>query len=207
MGVGDRLLFLTENLNQFLVNEIRWTRQEADGARDGICLESLELSPADRAGFKLCRDWAALDLVRRIGGGHGLEKASGKALAGASAVGLITMPRRTAASYFWGGRAVERVWLTAAQRQLALHPMTALAYMLSRRSGSDLDADTEKTLHGLYPRYRRLFSVSGDEAHVFLFRVSYAEETTHRSLRRHLDDVLVIALLRWPAQPRQLYQY
>jgi len=195
LGIGDRLLFLTESLNRFLVNEIRWTRQEADDTRDGICLESLELSPADRAGFELCRDWAALDLVRRIDGGRSLEKASSKALAGTSAVGLITMPRTTPAAYFWGGRAVERAWLTAAQRQLALHPMTALAYMLSRRSvgrGSDLDADTEKTLHELSPRYKRLFPVSDGGAQVFLFRLSYAEETTRRSLRRHLDDVLVI---------------
>lgn len=192
LGIGDRLLFLTESLNRFLVNEIRWTRQEAEATHDGICLESLELSPADRAGLQLCRDWAALDLVRRIGGGHGLEKASGKAIAGASAVGLITMPRRTAAAYFWGGRAVERVWLTAAQRQLALHPMTGLAYMLSLRSGSDLDRDTEKTLHQLSRRYNKLFSLSDGRALVFLFRVSYAEETTQRSLRRPLDDVLVI---------------
>ena len=90
---------------------------------------------------------------------------------------------------------MERAWLTAAQRQLALHPMTTLAYMLSRRSvgrRSDLDADTEKTLHELSPRYKRLFPVSDGGAQVFLFRLSYAEETTRRSLRRHLDDVLVI---------------
>jgi len=195
LGIGDRLLFLTENLNRFLVNEIRWTRQEADDTRDGICLESLELSPADQAGFCLCRDWAALDLVRRMGGGHGLERASSKALAGASAVGLITMPHRNAAAYFWCGRAVERLWLTAAQRQLALHPMTALAYMLSQsRAGgsSDLDGDTQKTLHELCPRYERLLSVSEGEADVFLFRLSYAEETTQRSLRHRVDDVLVI---------------
>jgi len=67
--------------------------------------------------------------------------------------------------------------------------------MLSRlRAGgrSDLDADTQKTLHELCPRYNRLFPVSDGGAEVFLFRLSYAEETTQRSLRRHLDDVLVI---------------
>ena len=40
---------------RFVMNEIRWTREEAEGTRDGISLESLELSPADRAGFQLCR--------------------------------------------------------------------------------------------------------------------------------------------------------
>jgi hypothetical protein len=105
------------------------------------------------------------------------------------------MPHRNAPAYFWGGRAVERLWLTAAQRQLALHPMTALAYMLCQhRAGvsSALDVDTQKTLHELFPRYERLFFLSEEEAAVFLFRLSYAEETTQRSLRRYLDEVLVI---------------
>jgi hypothetical protein len=196
LGVGDRLLFLTKSLNRFLVNEIRWTRQEADETRDGISLDSLELSPADRAGFQLCRDWATLDVVRRMGGGHGFEKASSKAVAGAAAVGLITMHRRDEAAYFWGGRAMERLWLTATKRRLALHPMTALAYMLSRhRAGgsSHLDAETKETLDELCPRYQGLFRGSRGQADVFLFRLSYAEETTQRSLRRRLDDVLVIA--------------
>ena len=195
LGIGDRLLFLTKSLSRFLVNEIRWTRQEADETRDGISLDSLELSPADRAGFQLCRDWTTLDLVRRMGGGHGLEKASFKAVVGAAAVGLITMPRRDEAAYFWGGRAMERLWLTATERRLALHPMTALAYMLSRhRAGgsSHLDAETKETLNELCPRYKGLFPGSRGEADVFLFRLSYAEETTQRSLRRSLDDVLVI---------------
>lgn len=195
LGTGDRLLFLTRSFNHFLVNEIRWTQQEAANSRDGICLESLELSPADQAGFQLCRDWPALDLVRRIGGGHNLEKASCKALAGASAVGLITMTSKSPAAYFWGGRAMERMWLTATQRQLALHPMTALVYMLSRirdGGGSDLDMDTQKALLELNPRFQRLFPVSDSRAEVFLFRLSYAEETTQRSLRCHMDDVLVV---------------
>jgi hypothetical protein len=73
--------------------------------------------------------------------------------------------------------------------------MTALTYMLSRRSAggrNDLDADAQKTLRELCPRYKRLFPVSDGGAEIFLFRLSYAEETTQRSLRRHLHDVLVI---------------
>jgi hypothetical protein len=195
LGRGDRLLFLTGSLNRFLVNEIRWTQKEAEERRDGISLESLELSPTDRAGFQLCRDWATLDLVRRMGGGRGLEKVSCQALAGASAVGLITMTRKDAAAYFWGGRAVERMWLTATQRQIALHPMTTLAYMFSQlRYGglSDLDVEARETLIELYPRYQRLFPVSDGRSEVFLFRLSYAEETSQRSLRRCLDDVLEV---------------
>lgn len=194
LGIGDRLSFLTKRFNHFLVNEIRWTPQEAANKRDGISLESLGLSPTDQAGFQLCRDWATLDLVRRIGGGCGLERASCKAIAAASAAGLITTPGKNPAAYFAGGRAMERMWLTATQRHIAIHPMTTLIYALSHvRNGgrSDLDTDTQKALLSLYPRYQRLFPASDGRADVLLFRLSYAEQTTQRSLRRHLDDVFV----------------
>ena len=87
---------------------------------------------------------------------------------------------------------MERLWLTAAERQLALHPMTALPYLFHSRGDSSLEADTQETLQELYPRYQKLFSVPDSSAHAFLFRLSFAEETTWRSLRRHLEDILVI---------------
>lgn len=193
LGLEDR--FLTESLHCSLMNEIRWTPEEVQATRDGISIESLELSPADRAGFRLCRDWSTLKLIRRIGGGSGLEKASQKAVASASAMGLITMPRIGPAAYFTGGRAVERLWLTAAERNLAIHPMTALAYMLSQQCAggrTDVDACTQDALNRLRPRYETLFSVVPEDADIFLFRVSYAEQTSERSLRRRLEHVLVL---------------
>jgi molybdopterin/thiamine biosynthesis adenylyltransferase len=195
LGLEDRVLFLTESLHCSLMNEIRWTPEEVQATRDGISIESLELSPADRAGFRLCRDWSTLKLIRRIGGGSGLEKASQKAVASASAMGLITMPRIGPAAYFTGGRAVERLWLTAAERNLAIHPMTALAYMLSQQCAggrTDVDACTQDALNRLRPRYETLFSVVPEDADIFLFRVSYAEQTSERSLRRRLEHVLVL---------------
>ncbi len=193
LGSCDRLLFLTEDLNRFLTGEIRWTPDEAKATRDGISLESLELSPTDQAGLQLCRDWEALKFLRRVGGGHALEKASRKAVGSASAVGLLTVPQETAAGYFEGGRAVERLWLTAVELQLALHPMTSLPYLLAQldmEGESGLCGETKETLRKLRPRYQKLFPVQSGCAHVFLFRLSHAGETSQRSLRRNLGDIL-----------------
>jgi len=133
--------------------------------------------------------------LRQWGGGHNLERASRKAIASASVVGLITMPNKSAAEYFCGGRAVERLWLTAAELQLALHPMTSLPYLLMQfRTGDEcaFDPESQATLQELSPRYRKLFPVPDKNAQVFLFRLSYADETTRRSLRRDLDNVFSI---------------
>jgi molybdopterin/thiamine biosynthesis adenylyltransferase len=195
MGAADRVVFLTEQWSRSLLNEIRWTPQEVASSRDGIPLETLEFSPVDEAGLKLCRDQDVLKFVRSVGGGLNLEKASRKAIAGAAAVGLITMPLRTPHQYFLGGRAVQRLWLTATECRLALHPMTSLPYLLMHveaHGTRDLDQEIASGLRLLQHRYSRLFAAAVGRAHVFLFRISHAEETTHRAPRRDLDEILTM---------------
>ena len=195
LGRTDALQLTSRPLHQFLVSEIRWTPEEAHTTGDGITLESLELSPSDRAGFELCRDWSALEIVRQVGSCRNLEKSSRKAIASGSAVGVITVPQRTLEAYLHSGRAVERMWLTSTEHGLALHPMTSLPYLLAHFEdgyGLGFDETTRELCRNLLPRYRQLFPNPEKRAHVFLFRVSYAEETTWRSLRRPVESVLTM---------------
>jgi hypothetical protein len=199
LGSTDRLLLLTEQWNRSLMKEIRWTPEECTATRDGIGLDTLELSSFDKVGLQLCRHWSALKIVRSINGGQRLERMSRKALASASAVGLVTMPNCAAREYFLGGRAVQRLWLTAARCKLALHPMTTLPYLLTRlqeHGTNNLDKETQATLRNLQVRFSQLFASADGAANVFLFRLSHTDETQHRSLRRNLDAVLTINVPR-----------
>jgi hypothetical protein len=115
---------------------------------------------------------------------------------GSSGVGLITIPGTRRADYFAGGRAMQRMWLVAHQQRLAVHPMTTLPYMFARvlrGGGEGLDQLSVDELRRLRPAYRRLFMLEEDMAEVLLFRVSRAEPTAARSLRRGVDEVLVVA--------------
>jgi molybdopterin/thiamine biosynthesis adenylyltransferase len=195
VALCDLLQLTSQPLHEFVMSEIRWTPEELRATRDGIGLENLELSPSDKAGFELCRDWSALEFVREVGSGGNLTKFSRKAIVSASAVGLITAPAQTVDANFSAGRAIERMWLTATERSLALHPMTALPYILAaaeKRSWLGADDRTRAFCDRLRPRYRELFPTPADPVHVFLFRVSRAEQTTVRSLRRSVEDVLTI---------------
>jgi hypothetical protein len=193
LGAADRLLFLTQALHEFFMGEIRWTEEQRDATRDGIPLDNLDLSPSDRAAIQVCRDWGALQLLGRMGKGRNLEKLSSKAVASASAIGLITMPSVLPPAYLYGGRSVERMWLIATQCGVAVHPMTALPYLLKQApDNSPLDSAGFDRLDSLRDRYRRLFPVPRASADLFLFRLFKASETSTRSLRRDLDDLLLI---------------
>ncbi len=196
VGEGDRLRYLNEACNRELYKELRWTQEEAQAKRDGITVDSLELTRTDRAGLKICSRVESLQYIRDWGGGQGLVKPSLKAIVASSAVGLLTMPTSRNNDYLQGGRAMQRMWLVAHGLKLSVHPMTTLTYMfarLLRGGGEGLDAVTLADLARLRAPYLRLFTVPDGAAEVLLFRMARTEAASDRALRRPLSDVLVVA--------------
>ena len=206
LGQGDKLRFLSPIMHREMMSEMRWTPEETERTRDGLDVATLELSAVDAAAMKLLRKWTIMDTLGKVGGGDGLAQPSRKALASASAFGLVTVPlpregpdrRAIRSAYFRGGSAMQRVWLEANARGWAIQPMTAIVYLFAR-----LDAMTpgdDKGLVGrelselrvLRDRFRRLLGSRGGAAdvEVFAFRFAKASPPTARSLRRHVHDIL-----------------
>jgi hypothetical protein len=103
------------------------------------------------------------------------------------------MPLARPIDYFTAGRSLQRMWLTATERNLAVHPMTTLPYFfarLLRAGGEAFDERTIEELRQIRPRYEQLFRLTPSTAEVLLFRIGFAEESTNRSRRRPIDDVL-----------------
>jgi molybdopterin/thiamine biosynthesis adenylyltransferase/nitroreductase len=195
LAPAERLRLLHQTCHRDLVREIRWTPQEAEQTCDGIDLATMDLTPSDQAALQVCRDWATLDLVRQWGGGKALEKMTRKAIKGASAVGLITVPGHRREDYFRGGRAMQRIWLTAQRLGLALQPQSALLYLfarLIRGQGEGLQPEFQAELRQLRQRFERLFPVSNDAAEILLFRLAVADPPTAYSLRRPVAQTLTL---------------
>jgi molybdopterin/thiamine biosynthesis adenylyltransferase/nitroreductase len=192
VGAADRIRILNRVLHAEMLREVRWTASEADTQRDGIDIETLGLSPTDRAGFELCRDWSALELISAIDGGRNLEKMAAKQMNDAAAVGLVAVDGSGAAAYFRGGRAVQRMWLTAARMGIAVHPMTALIYFfarLVRGGGQGFSQGTIAELEQLRSRFGTVFQLMPSAAEVLLFRIGFADGAMKRSLRRPITEV------------------
>jgi hypothetical protein len=181
---ADRIRMLNPVGHRDLVREIRWTKEEAERERDGIDLRTLDLTPAEHAGLRMLRSPRVPELLRAWKAGHGLEKLTRSALLSSSAIGLITAPRESIRDRFLGGRALERVWLTATRLGLSLQPHTASIFLFARAlggGGADFDAETVGELIALQARLRGAFDARGTE--VFLFRLFPQCEPLARSLR------------------------
>src|SRR5258708_31634063 len=162
VGAAERLRLLHLQSHEEMMHEIRWSKSEAEQSRDGLDLETLELSPSDRAALLVCRDWSVLDLVRQWKGGRALEKMARRSIEAASSVALIAMPGHRPLDYFHGGRSMQRAWLTTTQLHLAFQPVTSLVYLFARMvrgNGTGLPDEMVDEFETLRRRYCQLFAV------------------------------------------------
>jgi len=195
LGAGDRVAYLSKDLHAELMEGLRFTPEEVLRTRDGIDVATLEMSAADVAGLRIVSRWSAMRLVGMMGSGRVLEQISRKAVASASALGLVTMPGTGPEAFFQGGRAMEAAWLEATVRGLAFHPLAMLPYLfahLERGTGEGFTAAEQAALRGLRKRYRALFEVPDGWCEPILFRIAAGvPPPSARALRRPVEDVLV----------------
>jgi tRNA A37 threonylcarbamoyladenosine dehydratase/nitroreductase len=193
LGGGDRVRFLSRQLHDEMMSEVRWTPAEVESTRTGVDVATLELSRTDLAGIRLARNYGNLRFLMEIGGGRALEKSAKDAIASSSGVGLVTMKGPRAERFFQGGRAVQRVWLTATALGLGFQPWTSITFLwarMERGEGVGLEAKQIPALRQLREQYLEIFRLSPDESEIMLFRLSHAGPPTARALRRPVEEVL-----------------
>lgn len=193
LGVTQQLLLQHDAAHAQMMHEIQWEDAQAPGSGHGISLESLALSPLDRAGLDLCRDYEVSRMNKAWGGGSGLRRFAEKNVRACSAMALLSMPACSASAYFEGGRAMQRAWLTATREGLAVHPISALPFLFARlqaKPGS-LPPTVKQTLEELWPDYASLFDVRDEAAGILLFRLGMpAGEPLPAAPRRPVSQVL-----------------
>jgi molybdopterin/thiamine biosynthesis adenylyltransferase len=192
----ERLRLLNRQGHHDFVREIRWTREEAHITKDGIDLATIDLTPAEEAGLQVARSWPVVADVKQWGGGGAFEKLMQKTIGSASSVGLLTMPHGSLHDFFDGGRALQRVWLTATQAQLAFQPVASATFLfahLLHGKGAGLDQPAIQELHLLRKRFVELFPiVEQQHGELLLFRLAVADSPGARSLRYPIEQVLFV---------------
>jgi hypothetical protein len=193
VGVGERLVWLSRAGNEELSLELRWTEEEARSKRDGIDVATLEMTEAELLLLKTMSSWPAMELVGGAGSGRALGARTRQSVRTAAGVALLTMRGEGREAYFQGGRAAQRVWLTATSLGLAVQPVGDLVSLFARLEqggGEGLHEGEVRALYDLRGRYRGLFDVLPGETEIMLLRVHYADAPAVRSLRKSVWEVL-----------------
>lgn len=176
------------------IQEARWDGAHAEATRTGVDLRTLELSEADKVGFKLIKDPAAIAALREWDMGQALVKMSLDNLQTSSAFMLLHTDRKDKLAEFEGGRIMERMWLYLNNRGVAYQPVSPATFMFARLNDgnsttSEYLRDKLKALRG---QYLELWGLKDSVNDLFISRLFYAEEPKVRSLRKPLSEVFKI---------------
>jgi molybdopterin/thiamine biosynthesis adenylyltransferase len=193
-GTSERLrIFIPEGHYDLFERELRWTPEEAKSTGDGIDLATFNVTPTEYIGLRLAKDREAIEYLRRWGAGKALEKLTRKAVHTSSAIGLITMPHFSPEDFIMGGRAVERMWLTATQNNVSIQPMLAALLHFARLlegKGENMPDQIQKEFTQLYRLYSEIWKKKTDDSKdIFLFRLCYANTPEIKSYRLTMNEV------------------
>lgn len=117
------------------MRELRWTPQQIEETRDGIGIDSVELTEIEIAVMRVQAREDVIVHLREQDLGTGIVEISKQAMEGACAVGLLRARDDEALSFLETGRALQRVWLTASALALGFQPMTACLFMFRMLRG------------------------------------------------------------------------
>jgi nitroreductase len=176
-----------------MMSEVRWSDEEATRTRDGLALSTLELSAADRLALRALNAWPAL---RRVVPRGAMENAALAPVMACSHVCLLSLEGDlTPEAMVNAGRAVQRLWLKATSLELSLQPMTALPFMVLRarfHAGAGFTRVEAEEVLRLGSELGELYSLSGDQLPIFVFRLSKTGPASNRALRRPQQTLYAI---------------
>jgi len=189
----DKLFMTNKTGHAHFIHEIRWNKKEVELTRDGIDINTIDLTPTERAGLIVSKNWNVTKHIKKWRLGNEFGKLSKKAVDSASALGVITMPKMDKDSFFEGGRAVQKLWLAATKKGLAFQPMSISTFLFAKVGDSNYDdiEEIKDELIILYNELKQVCSIENNQQDVFFFRLAVAEVPEIKALRRHLEDVLM----------------
>ncbi len=189
-SINDRLLFTNKRLHDFLFEHIRWTKKEIEETRDGMDINTLGLFPVEKQGFGMLRSWPLVRFMNIFGLSRTLPIRSSMIFKSSSAFGLLQMPGKSPKDFVNGGRALQRIWLTATAEGLSFQPTTGITFLIQRlymEDGKGLSPSEKKIVEAAETRLKELFPTTRDKAIIMLFRIGKSGPPKAYSLRRKVS--------------------
>ena len=191
----DKIRLLDQLGHEEFFHEIRWTEEEALQSRDGIELRAVDITPSEVAGFKVARDWNAMQLIADWDKGNAFKKLSTTAVKNASGVVIFTLDNFSHRNLIEVGRYVQRSWIFANQQGVSVHPMLSPAFFFNRMlhgEGAELSSRNLEKLGRLRSKFLNLLpSMNAAESEVFIMKFSLAEDIGVRAIRKTKDQIFV----------------
>jgi hypothetical protein len=196
IGSIDRINLLHKLCHEdFTAKELKWSDEELKKEFKGIHIDSLELNPLQGASLRMLKDTKTTDLLNTWGLGNSLEYILKKNFQTETAIGLLTIKGNDPLNFIEGGRSVEKLWLLATEKKLAIHPISGPIDFFRKLFLKDTIGYTAEILNKLKTErkiFETIFETRNDMSEVFLFRIFNAHEPKLKSIRKPIQNILQI---------------
>lgn len=186
---SDRFRFEYEPFHEEVFRQLRFTRDEVERTRDGLDVRTLELPPGVSWFLQKLRPWPRMRRLQQLGLGRFLTAPSALSVVFSGAIGAITVSRAETAEFLNGGRAFERLWITAQSLGLSLQPLGSLPILLAHVEQLDGKRLVERHCRlsdELGRQFRSMLPETRHRTLLIVFRIGRAKPPTCRSLRRQV---------------------
>lgn len=161
------------------IQEIRWNDAEARETGDGVDLETLELTAAEKAGLQLLRDPDLMKFLGARGLGSGLATMGSDSILNSGGVFGVWSRKSQTTAHDWlsFGRAMERLWLHFTEAGIACQPCAPFFFLYHRlKHAQDKEYQFNPELQGrLRALSERIPLACGEDIRngtpVFMFRL------------------------------------
>ena len=199
IGRSDGLMFGDPTMRRAFLGNVRFDRPAAEAVEEGLSLDSLELSGADRLALRVMR--RTPDPVLKLGGASSVFNGKARQLVvSSSGLFVVAAPDSDAATDVRVGRAVQRAWLALTAEGLAAQPMMSVPVLENALAHGDdrlRSALGVERVSALLDEFRTLLPELGSLRPAWLMRFGYAPPPSGRTGRLPLGDVTSFA------RPRQ----
>lgn len=194
IGRAERLRFIDPQAHhEFFHDEMRWNKEQVEKTRNGLDIETLELTPSQTSGLEVSSDQEAISYIREWNRGDGLAKLSADGVRSSSGLCLVSCDKNIPQHSLLPGKAAQRAWIAANSAGWAVHPVSAPLFFINRieKENNLLNETLIEEIRGLRREIDKTSPILHDKRGIFLFRVSLGGNPTKRALRLELEDILV----------------
>lgn len=182
LAAADRIRFLTPQLHQEMVSELRWPGDP--DPHTGIDVRSLELDAGGQTLLTLLRRGDVMTHLATWNKGTALGEPTRDAVLASTALAVVTIPGASLEAYARGGAAVEAVWILAQQHGHGVQPTSPpFLYAHGAADLAVVSTPFADELAQLQTDFHRLAGVTATESIALILRLADMPPPSVPSLR------------------------
>jgi hypothetical protein len=192
-SINENVMLSNEYLHKFFFSHVNWTKEEDEMKKIGFFIDTLELPPPARFGFRMLRNWSLMRILKMFGFHKLVGLQNARVNSRASAIGIISIDDISPEKFIFAGRTMQRLWLTATKFHLSIQPLTGVLFFMHNVRARETEHFTTDQIHKIenaYDSIQKAFNIDPKETAVFMFRIGKGDKPTARSVRFALSEVV-----------------